>query len=71
MEYGYALGDILTELSLAICRIQFPDTITALLLDRMSTVEFRLSHGVSEQLQLGSLVGAFTIAKTQMITNAV
>jgi hypothetical protein len=67
IEYGYALGDIITELSNLVCKIQFPDSVTALLLDRMSTIEYRLSHGVSEQLQLGSLVGGFTIAKTKMM----
>jgi DNA polymerase III delta prime subunit len=33
---------------------------------RLSTFEYRLSHGVNEKLQLGALVGAFTIARSMM-----
>jgi len=43
-----------------------PDEAEAFLIDRLSTLEYRLSHGVSEKLQLGALVGAFVIARTMM-----
>ncbi len=66
MDYGYALCDIITELSLLVCQISLPDTVSSLLLDRFSTIEFRLSHGVSEKLQVGSLVGVFVVARTMM-----
>ena len=49
--------------------LEFPDEVTAYLLDKLSNVEYRLSHGVSEKIQLGSLVGAFVIAR-EMITTS-
>jgi hypothetical protein len=36
------------------------------IIDKLSTVEFRLSHGVSEKVQVGALVGAFTVARSMM-----
>ena len=51
-----------------VSRIQLPDAVMAHLLDRLSTIEFRLSHGVSEKLQLGSLVAAFVVARGMMGT---
>ena len=46
--------------------LELPDEVIAHLLDKLSNIEYRLSHGVSEKLQLGSLVGAFTIAREMM-----
>ena len=43
-----------------------PDAVAGHLLDRLSTIEFRLSHGGNEKLQLGALVGAFIIARSMM-----
>jgi hypothetical protein len=39
----------------------------AYLLDKLSTIEHRLSHGASDKLQLGALVGAFIVGRA-MIT---
>ena len=66
MEFGYALCDIVTELSALVMNLELPDEVIAHLLDKLSNIEYRLSHGVSEKLQLGSLVGAFTIAREMM-----
>ena len=40
--------------------------VGAYLIDKLSTMEYRLSHGVSEKLQLGALVGAFVVARSMM-----
>ena len=47
-------------------RLELPDAVLSLLLDRLSTVEYRLSHGASEKLQLGALVGAFVVGRHMM-----
>jgi hypothetical protein len=65
-DFGYALCDIATELSVLVTRTQLPDAVTAHLLDKLSNVEYRLSNGVSEKVQVGALVGAFTIARAML-----
>lgn len=47
-------------------QVVLPDLVSSHLLDKLSTIEFRLSHGGSEKLQLGALVGAFIIARSMM-----
>ena len=56
----------MTALSLLVARTELPDAVAAHLMDQLSTIEFRLSHGVSEKLQIGSLVGAFIVARKMM-----
>ena len=65
-DHGYALADIVTKLSLLVAETEMPDATVALLMDRLSTIEFRLSHGVSEKIQIGALVGAFVQAREMM-----
>mmetsp|Transcript_28414 Transcript_28414/g.48020 ORF Transcript_28414/g.48020 Transcript_28414/m.48020 type:complete len:92 (+) Transcript_28414:2-277(+) len=65
-ESGYAVCDIVTELSARVLLIDLPDPVVAHLLDKLSTVEFRLSHGVCERVQVGAVVGAFTVARSMM-----
>lgn len=65
-DFGYALCDITTELSILVTRTELPDAVTAYLLDKLSNVEYRLSNGTSEKLQMGALVGAFTVARTML-----
>lgn len=43
--------------------VEFPPNVRIVLLDKMADVEYRLSAGCSEKLQLGSLVAAFDTAK--------
>ena len=64
--FGYALCDIVTEISRLVMRLDLPDAVVAFLMDKMSGIEHRLSHGVSEKLQLGAFVGAFIIARDMM-----
>ena len=45
---------------------ELPDDVSAYLQDKLSNVEFRLSNGVSEKIQIGALVGAFTIARSML-----
>lgn len=51
------------ELALKVLEIELPPEVMVHLLDEMSNTEERLSHGGSERLQLGSLVGAFATAR--------
>jgi len=66
IEFGYALCDIITELAQLVTQTMLPDAAEAFLVDRLSTLEHRLSHGVNEKLQLGALVGAFVVARSML-----
>jgi replication factor C subunit 3/5 len=55
-----------TELSLLVAKLDLPDSVIGHLMDKLSLIEYRLSHGVSEKIQIGSLVGAFVVARNMM-----
>ena len=57
---GYALADVLGDLTIMITDLELPGAVLARLLDGMSNVEHRLSFGTDEKLQAASLVGVFT-----------
>lgn len=60
---GYALADVLTDLTTEIMGLDLPPAVLAVLLDGMSDVEHRLAFGTDEKIQAASLVGVFTQAR--------
>lgn len=60
---GYALTDILTDLTFYLIGSELPPSVLAELLTGMSNVEHRLAFGTNEKLQAASLVGVFTKAR--------
>jgi len=60
---GYALADILTDLTTQVISMDFPPGVLAVLLDGMSDVEHRLAFGTDEKVQAASLVGVFITAR--------
>ncbi|KAK2187441.1 hypothetical protein NP493_165g03019 [Ridgeia piscesae] len=50
--------------------IDFPSHIRIELLDKMSDIEYRLSSGTSEKLQLSSLIAAFQVARNMVLQEA-
>lgn len=63
---GYALCDVLTDLTTLVCAMELPGFVLADLLDGLSDIEYRLTFGADERLQIGSLVGVFRKARDQM-----
>ena len=63
---GYALNDILTEVAHKLFTAQLPPKPYAYLVSELSNIEYSLSFGTSDKLQMGALVGAFAIARSQM-----
>ena len=63
---GYALSDILREVTVLVLAMGLPGPVLAQLLDDMSTLEWRLAAGASEKVQLAALVGAFMVARESM-----
>jgi replication factor C subunit 3/5 len=56
---GYALVDVLSDLTAKLVCMDMDSVPLALLLDGMSNVEHRLAFGTDEKLQAASLVGVF------------
>lgn len=63
---GYALMDLLSDLTTQLVGMDLPPGVLAMLLDGMSDVEHRLAFGTDEKLQAASLVGVFTAARHVM-----
>jgi replication factor C subunit 3/5 len=63
---GYALTDVLTDLTTIAMGMDLPSGVLAVLLDGMSDVEHRLAFGTDEKLQAASLVGVFVKARHMM-----
>jgi len=66
-DRGYALADIVTEINMLMAVTELPDEVYARISDSLSTIEFRLSHGTSDKIQIGSLVGAFMVARHSIV----
>lgn len=64
---GYALPDLLTDLTAIVMGMDLPSGVLAVLLDGMSDVEYRLAFGTDEKLQAASLVGVFVKARHMMV----
>ena len=64
---GYALADVLQELTTKLTCIEMDYVPLAMMLDGMSNVEHRLAFGTDEKIQIASLVGIFGRCR-QMIT---
>ncbi|ORZ27722.1 P-loop containing nucleoside triphosphate hydrolase protein [Lobosporangium transversale] len=66
MVKGMALQDILTEVYNYLELIDMPVNSRVYLLDKMADVEYKLSTGANERLQLSSLIGSFKIGAELM-----
>lgn len=69
LEFGYALTDIVTSISVLVLKLDLPDSVAAYIMDCLSNIEHRLSLGVSEKIQIGAFVGVFTVARSMMSTD--
>ena len=58
----------MTELSLLVAKKDLPDAVMGHIMDKLSNLEHRLSQGVSEKIQVGALVGTFTVVRQMMVT---
>lgn len=67
---GLALHDILTEVHLFVHRVDFPSSVRIHLLTKMADIEYRLSVGTSEKIQLSSLIAAFQVTRDLIVAEA-
>lgn len=59
VEKGYALTDVLAELTVKLACLEMENAPLAELLSGMSDIEYRLASGTDEKIQTASLVGVF------------
>ncbi|KAJ4952711.1 hypothetical protein NE237_029543 [Protea cynaroides] len=67
---GLALVDIVREVTMFIFRIKMPSDVRVHLINDLADIEYRLSFGCNDKLQLGSLVASFTRARSSMVAAA-
>ncbi|KAM9980243.1 hypothetical protein ACTFIZ_006487 [Dictyostelium cf. discoideum] len=60
---GLSLNDIISTLQKFVVQIDLDNVILCKLLSHLSDIEYNLSIGSSEKLQLGSLVGCFQLSR--------
>ncbi|XP_054276510.1 replication factor C subunit 5 [Macrosteles quadrilineatus] len=63
---GLALQDILTEVHHFLHRVELPADVLSELLVKLADIEYRLTSGTPENLQLSALVGAFHLARQHL-----
>ena len=61
LKRGLSLVDIISRLHELCVRVSFAPPVLEYLLDKLSDIEYRLTLGSSEKLQLAAMVGVFQI----------
>jgi replication factor C subunit 3/5 len=70
LEKGLALVDIVRELHPLLFDVHLPTAQRGQVLEKLADLEHRLAFGTNERLQLGSLVGAFVLAREAIVAAA-
>merc|ERR1711934_407660 len=70
MAKGLALQDILTELEPYVMSIEFPMKVRVFLTEKLADIEYRLTFGTNERLQLAGLVGVFAEGREMVLAEA-
>lgn len=63
---GIALQDIITEIHPYVMKFSFSPKLRMEILQKLAEIEYRLSVGSSEKLNIGALVGCFQIARDEI-----
>ncbi|XP_031119213.1 replication factor C subunit 3 [Ipomoea triloba] len=67
---GLALVDIVREVTMFVFKIKMPSDVRIQLINAMADIEYRLTFGCNDKLQLGSLIAAFTQARSALVAAA-
>lgn len=67
---GLALVDIIREVTMFVFRIKMPADVRVRLINDLADIEYRLSFGCNDKLQLGSLIASFTKARSTLVAIA-
>ncbi|GLT47134.1 hypothetical protein SLA2020_208480 [Shorea laevis] len=67
---GLALVDIVREVTMFVFKIKMPSDVRVQLINDLADIEYRLSFGCNDKLQLGSLISTFTRARSALVAAA-
>ncbi|XP_052202462.1 replication factor C subunit 5 [Diospyros lotus] len=67
---GLALVDIVREVTMFVFKIKMPSDVRVQLINDMADIEYRLSFGCNDKLQLGSLFSTFARARSALVVAA-
>ncbi|XP_022141412.1 replication factor C subunit 3 [Momordica charantia] len=67
---GLALVDIVREVTMFVFRIKMPSDVRVQLINDLADIEYRMSFGCNDKLQLGSLISSFTRARSALVGGA-
>ncbi|XVF39298.1 hypothetical protein PTKIN_Ptkin01aG0023500 [Pterospermum kingtungense] len=67
---GLALIDIVREVTMFVFKIKMPADVRIQLINVLADIEYRLSFGCNDKLQLGSLIATFTQARSALVAAA-
>ncbi|XVE95515.1 hypothetical protein REPUB_Repub02eG0104200 [Reevesia pubescens] len=67
---GLALIDIVREVTMFVFKIKMPSDVRVQLINDLADIEYRLSFGCNDKLQLGSLIATFTRARSALVAAA-
>ncbi|KAM7253127.1 hypothetical protein ACFE04_025745 [Oxalis oulophora] len=67
---GLALVDIVREVTMFVFKIKMPSGVRVQLINDLADIEYRLSFGCNDKLQLGSLISTFTRARSVLVAAA-
>lgn len=70
MRKGLALIDIVREVTMFIFKIKMPSGVRVQLINDLADIEYRLTFGCNDKLQLGSLIASFTRARSALVAAA-
>ncbi|XP_054788464.1 replication factor C subunit 5 [Prosopis cineraria] len=67
---GLALVDIVREVTMFVFKIRMPPSVRVQLMNDLADIEYRLSFGCNDKLQLGSVIASFTRARSALVAAA-
>lgn len=67
---GLAVVDIVREVTMFVFKIKMPPAVRVQLINDLADIEYRLSFGCNDKLQLGSVIASFTRARSAMVAAA-
>ncbi|XP_059630714.1 replication factor C subunit 3 isoform X1 [Cornus florida] len=67
---GLALLDIVREVTMFVFKIKMPSNVRVQLINDLADIEYRLTFGCNDKLQLGALIATFTRARSALVAAA-
>ncbi|CAN6931894.1 hypothetical protein Bca4012_100406 [Brassica carinata] len=67
---GLAIVDIVREVNMFVFKIKMPSNVRVQLINDLADIEYRLSFGCNDKLQLGAIISTFTHARSALVAAA-